>query len=141
MEGVWRCFMLDARSKQPYQNSMVWGRILCGDRACPCPHLRVVGVWGSQATFGRPTYPEMQTGSRKRAASSLGCGPVPTRAQNHVVRLRRTVQRQRQSMSLQIIQPWKFTKREVCPVDRSSSLTARFSAIFRDFPNTRPLTA
>ena len=33
--------------------------------------------------------------------------------------------------------PTFFTKREVCPIDRSSFPTGRFSAIFRDFPNTR----
>ena len=33
-------------------------------------------------------------------------------------------------MSPRIVQPMLFTKREVCPVDRSSSLTGRFSANF-----------
>ncbi len=44
-------------------------------------------------------------------------------------------------MSLGIVQPMLFTKREVCPVGRTSPLTARFSGIFREFPNTRPPTA
>ncbi len=42
------------------------------------------------------------------------------------------------AMSPRIVQPMLFTKREICPIDRSSSLTARFSANFRDFPNTAP---
>ncbi len=44
-------------------------------------------------------------------------------------------------MSPRIVQPMIFTNRGVCPIDRSSFLTGRFSAIFRDFPNTRPPTA
>jgi hypothetical protein len=44
-------------------------------------------------------------------------------------------------MSPRIVQPMLFANREVCAVDRSSSLTARFSANFRDFPNTGPPTA
>ncbi len=44
-------------------------------------------------------------------------------------------------MFLEIVQPQLFTKRGDCPVDRSSSLTALFSANFRDFPNTGPPTA
>ena len=44
-------------------------------------------------------------------------------------------------MSPEIVQSMVFAKREGCPVNRSSSLTGRFSAIFRDFPNTRPPTA
>ena len=43
-------------------------------------------------------------------------------------------------MSPEIVQSMVFAKREGCPVNRSSSLTGRFSAIFRDFPNTgRPV--
>ncbi len=42
-------------------------------------------------------------------------------------------------MSPEIVQSMVFAKREGCPVNRSSSLTGRFSAIFRDFPNTGPL--
>jgi len=38
-------------------------------------------------------------------------------------------------MSLQIVRPTLFIIREICPIDRSSSLTGRFSGIFRDFPN------
>ena len=55
-----------------------------------------------------------------------------------MVRLRRIVRRQRQTMSMQVVQPTLFTNRGDCPVDRSSSPTARFSGIFRDFPNTSP---
>ncbi len=40
-------------------------------------------------------------------------------------------------MSMQVVQPMLVTDRGDCPVDRSSFLTGRFSAIFRDFPNTR----
>ncbi len=40
-------------------------------------------------------------------------------------------------MLLQVVQPMLFTKREICHVDRSSSLAARFSVFSRDFPNTR----
>ncbi len=43
-------------------------------------------------------------------------------------------------MSMLIIQPTLFTNRDIHPVGRSSSLTVRFSAIFREFPNTgRPV--
>ena len=44
-------------------------------------------------------------------------------------------------MSPQTDRPMLFVNRGNCPIDRSSSLTARFSAIFRDFPNTGPPTA
>jgi len=44
-------------------------------------------------------------------------------------------------MSLQVVQPMLFTDRGDCPIDRSSSLAARFSAIFRDFPNTGRMIA
>ncbi len=42
-------------------------------------------------------------------------------------------------MSLEIVQPQLSTNRRGSPFDSSASLTARFSGIFRDFPNTRPL--
>jgi hypothetical protein len=44
-------------------------------------------------------------------------------------------------MSLEVVQPQLFTNRRGNPFDSSTSLTARFSAIFRDFPNTGPPTA
>ena len=44
-------------------------------------------------------------------------------------------------MLLEIVQPMLFTNRGDFPIDRSGSLTARFSAIFRDFPNTGPPAA
>ncbi len=65
MEAV----MLDARSKQPYQNSMVWGRIPCRDRACPCPHLRVVG---RPKVACDPDYPEKGSFLFERPDSSIG---------------------------------------------------------------------
>lgn len=40
-------------------------------------------------------------------------------------------------MSPQIVRPMLLAKREICPIDRSSLLTGRFSGIFRDFPNYR----
>ncbi len=39
-------------------------------------------------------------------------------------------------MSPQIVQPQLFTNRRGSPFDSSTSLTGRFSGIFRDFPNT-----
>ncbi len=44
-------------------------------------------------------------------------------------------------MSLEVVQPQLFTNRRGDSFDFSTSLTARFSAIFRDFPNTGPPTA
>ncbi len=44
-------------------------------------------------------------------------------------------------MFLEIVQPQLFTDRRGNPFDSSTSLTARFSAIFRDFPNTGPPAA
>ena len=41
-------------------------------------------------------------------------------------------------MSLQVVQPQLFINRRGNPFDSSTSLTARFSANFRDFPNTGP---
>ena len=38
-------------------------------------------------------------------------------------------------MSPQIVRLMLLAKREICPIDRSSLLTGRFSGIFRDFPN------
>jgi len=42
------------------------------------------------------------------------------------------------AMSLQVVQVMLFTNRGYCPIGHSSSLLARFSANFRDFPNTAP---
>ena len=39
-------------------------------------------------------------------------------------------------MSMQIVHPQLFTNRRDSPFDSSTSLTGRFSGIFRDFPNT-----
>ncbi len=38
-------------------------------------------------------------------------------------------------MSLQVVQPMLFINRGYCPIGHLSSLPARFSANFRDFPN------
>ncbi len=42
-------------------------------------------------------------------------------------------------MSLEIVQPRVLTNRRGDPIYCSAYLAGRFSAIFRDFPNTRPL--
>ena len=42
-------------------------------------------------------------------------------------------------MSPGIVQPQLFTNRRGSPFGSSTSLAGRFSAIFRDFPNTKPL--